>query len=200
MSPATQTTSLLLEGLHDEANQAVWTEFDQRYRGIIEAFARRLGLSDADAADAAQETLLRFVREYRAGKYDRSRGRLRSWIIGIARHSIGDLRRRGGRPGGRGSSAIAELPDDERLSAIWDAECRDVLLRRALDALRTESRIEPRTLRAFELVAFEQQPPAAVAESLGMTASDVYVAKHRVLERLREVAADLQQAWELDPE
>ena len=75
-----------------------------------------------DAADVAQETLTDFLRDYRAGKYDRRRGRLRSWISGIARHRVLDtLRQRARNQATRGESAFDELPDDARLTAIWDA-------------------------------------------------------------------------------
>jgi len=75
-SHRTTTTTALLDGLHDPANEEVWREFDTRYRPIILGFAVKLGLSDEDAADVAQDTLARFVQEYRAGRYDRTRGRL----------------------------------------------------------------------------------------------------------------------------
>ena len=59
----TRTTTALLEGLLEQTNDETWREFDARYRPIIVAFARRVGLGETDAADVAQETLLRFVRE-----------------------------------------------------------------------------------------------------------------------------------------
>jgi hypothetical protein len=71
-----RTTTALLEGLHDPADAVAWEQFDRRYRPIVVGFASRLGLADADAADVAQEVMLQFVKEYRAGKYDRQRGRL----------------------------------------------------------------------------------------------------------------------------
>ena len=84
------TTTALLEGLFDPANQELWRHFDERYRPVIIAFARRLGVEPTDAADIAQETLVQFLRDYREGKYDRNRGRLHCWIIGIAKHRIAD--------------------------------------------------------------------------------------------------------------
>ena len=89
------TTSALLDGLLEPGNEAIWREFDGRYRPIIFAFTRKLGLDESDAADVAQEAMLRFVQEYRAGKYDRQRGRLRSWIIGIVKYRAADLQRSG---------------------------------------------------------------------------------------------------------
>src|SRR5882672_6361039 len=88
-----KTTTLLLAGLTDPANREIWREFDDRYRPVLQAFARRLGLADEDADEIAQDVLARFVERYRAGEYDRERGRLRSWIFGIARTRVADWRR-----------------------------------------------------------------------------------------------------------
>ena len=66
MLEAWRTTTALLDGLFDSANQSIWREFDARYRPILMAFARRLGLNRDNAADVTQETLACFVRDYRA--------------------------------------------------------------------------------------------------------------------------------------
>lgn len=195
----TRTTSTLLEGLHDPANQDVWQEFDARYRPVLVAFGRRLGLATEDAADAAQEALLRFVKSYRGGKYQRRRGRLSSWLIGIAQHCIADqLRRRAGQREQRGVSALADLPNRDRLAEIWQAECEQEILRQALRALHEETRTDEQTIRAFELLAIEHLPPADVAARLGMTLNDVYLAKHRCLKRLRALVTTLTAAYEAD--
>lgn len=188
----------MLDGLHDPANDAVWLEFDDRYRPILIGVARRLGLGEADAADVAQETLVRFVAAYRQGKYDRDRGRLGAWLTGIARHCAAELRdRRAARREQRGLSAIDHLPDEPATMAAWDAACQAEVLRRAMERLRAESRAEDRTIRAFERVAFEHESPAEVAHAMGMTANDVYLAKHRCLKRLREIVASLSVSYEL---
>lgn len=195
----TRTTTALLQDLVDPANEGTWHVFDARYRPILVAFGRRLGLSPEDAADAAQETLARFVKSYRAGKYDRMRGRLHSWLIGIARHCIIDLQqKRASRREQRGMSAIVELPGDDPLAAVWQAECEREILEQAVASIRCESRMDERTIRAFEMLAFEQQTPAEVAASLDMTANDVYLAKHRCLKRLRAVIAGLREAYEIE--
>ena len=193
----TTTTSVLLEGLHDPANDSVWREFDGRYRPIIVGFAQRLGLTPADAADAAQETMVQFLRDYRAGKYERGRGRLRSWIIGIARHRVADLhRRKAARKEWRGVSAIAELPDEQGLTEIWDAECQRAILAAAFAELEGQSRLNARTIQAFKLQAVDQTPPAEIAATLGMSLRAVYLAKHRCLGRLREIMSTLTAAYE----
>lgn len=199
-SDHTQTTTAMLAGLHDPANEQVWRAFDDRFRPIIVAFAGRLGAQAEDAADVAQETLSQFLRDFRAGKYDRSRGRLHAWIVGIARHRLIDLqRRRAAQRERRGESAIAELPAEGELSQLWDAECREEILRAGLRELR-ETRLDPNTIRAFEMVALEESTPAAAAAALGLTVDSVYAAKNRCLAQLRTILARLHDAYEVSPE
>ena len=85
------TTTLLLNSLKDERNDEAWTDFDARYRRVIEDFAKSAGLRDDDASEVAQQTLFEFVKAYRLGRYNRERGRLHSWIIGIAQNKVADV-------------------------------------------------------------------------------------------------------------
>ena len=192
----TTTNTILLDGLVDPANDAVWREFDDRYRPVIEAFAVKLGLRPEDAADAAQETMVQFARDYRAGRYDRERGRLRSWIFGIARHRVLDAQRaRARRRERRGESALSDVQGSDDFERIWDDQWRKALLRTALDELRAGPRLEPRTLRAFELVALRGVAAAEAAREIGMSIDEIYVAKSRVLKRLRQIVSELEQNW-----
>ena len=199
MYSSTRTTTHLLDGLFDPAASEIWQEFDRRYRPIIVGLARKLGLAEEDAADVAQETLTRFVTAYRAGKYDRSRGRLRSWIIGIARYRITDaIRARASRRGWRGDSMINECPDHAEMTAIWDTERRQSILRQAVNELRTNSRTGEKTIRAFEMLTFHARKPADVAEELSMTLDDVYQAKNRVASRLRMIVGRIEILYDED--
>jgi RNA polymerase sigma-70 factor (ECF subfamily) len=191
----TRTTTALLEGLADPADEATWQAFDARYRPVIVAFGRRLGLGAEDAADAAQETLARFVRSFRDGKYDRERGRLSSWIIGIARNCIADQGQARARRREQHLSAEGELPDEATLTRIWDAECQRQILHEAVAELRRVSRTDPRTIQIFEMLAFQERPPAEIARELGVTPNDVYLAKHRCLKRLRAIVAEMERVF-----
>src|SRR5207253_803693 len=112
-------------------------EFDARYRPIILGFARRLGLSEDDAADVTQDSLLRFLSEYRLGKYDRARGTLRSWIVSIVKFRVADLNRaQQSRREKRGDSALIDLSSDDELESMWEAERRQSLLAQAVAELR----------------------------------------------------------------
>ncbi len=197
MFDATQTNTALLQGLHNAGDTAAWRVFDARYRPIIIGFARRVGLSDADAADVAQETILQFITEYRQGRYDRSRARLRAWLIGIARARVaGAFRKAAVRREKAGVTAVVDLEDDGALSSLWDQERRAAILQLAMEELRSSTRTSDKTIQAFDMLTVRQLPPAAVAEALGMTVHDVYLAKSRVAQRLREIIERVEVAFD----
>ena len=190
------TSSMLLQGLRNPENALIWSDFDGRYRPVLFAFARKLGLLDEDAREVVQETLAAFVEAFRAGKYDRDRGRLRSWLLSIARTRVAGVKRRAERQGPqRGESALFELPDDERMSAIWEAQWRETLLCEGLRQLRAGSRLNPKTLAAFEQTTLQARAPAEVARELDLSIEAVYIAKSRTLQRLQKIVARLEKDW-----
>lgn len=193
---AQTTTTRLLQGLFDPKDDAIWREFDARYRPVIYGLAMRLGLGPDDAADVAQATMVEFVRDYRRGGYDRDRGRLRAWIIGIARHQVSDaFKQRKRRRAIRGESAFAELPDDNRLMELWEAERERAILSKAMHALRATTKADPKTLQAFEMVAIQGVPAEAVALECNIEVAAVYRIKHRMTDRLRAIVTELTQAY-----
>lgn len=195
----TTTTTLLLERLRDPKDALVWEEFDARYRRILVGVGVKLGLDEEAASEAAQETLVQFVRDYREGRYDRGKGRLRAWIIGICRHRVADAHRRRARERGRrGESAMVDLADEQTVCAAWEEEQRRVVFARAMEVLRESTRTSVRTIRAFEMLAMGNVPAAEVAVELGLETAEVYRIKHRMTERLREIVAELTASYETD--
>jgi RNA polymerase sigma-70 factor (ECF subfamily) len=186
----------MLKALDDPSNQMVWVSFDARYRPLVFALARKLGLQDEDAADVAQQTLAEFLRAYRAGQYDRTRGRLSSWIISIARNQVSDVHRaRKRRRERRGQSAFANIPADEELERVWEAEQQRVIRDLAWQELRASPRMHEKTLRAFELFTLLELPVERVSTECGMSADEVYRVKYRVTNRLREIVKRLTAAY-----
>ena len=198
--PPTSTTTQLLSELHDSNNQAVWREFDARYRPLVFAFARRLHLEAEDAADVAQQTLTEFVVAYRAGRYHRDRGRLRSWVIAIAKYRAVDLiRRRQRETGWRGDSMLVQVPDEDNLAGIWESEFARHILETAIQEFRNQDRLQPETWRAFQMFALEGCRPAEVAAECGKTVAEVYRIKNRITKSLREIVDRLRLLYEEEP-
>lgn len=194
------TTSHLLDGLKDPHNQAVWHAYVGRYRPLVIQYGIRLGLSPTDAEDAAQLSLIEFCTSYQADKYDRTRGRLRDWLFGIARNQVLNYRRRqvtrGPKLIGDGSSGtdfFQAIPDEDSMAKVWEEEWRQAVMQQCLATVRAE--VEPRTFEAFELFALQGLPAEDVAAKLGITANAVFGAKRRILRRIRELLPALQDEW-----
>lgn len=197
--PARSTTTLLLDGLFDLRNEQAWGEFLARYQPIVLALMRKMGMDEDDAADVAQQTLMQFVRDYRAGRYNRGKGRLRSWILAIARNRAIDLCREHTRRRERhGDSKLDQLPGEEELSTLWDEEVRAALFDRAMNELRNDRNLHENTLRVFQLNVIESQPAEAVAAECDVTVAEVYRIKHRVTVLLREIVERLAPLYEED--
>ncbi|MDP1661995.1 MAG: sigma-70 family RNA polymerase sigma factor [Phycisphaerales bacterium] len=204
-SLSTRTTTRLLDALKDHSNEPAWGQMDARYRPVVAGLARRLGATSAEAEEVAQQTLAEFVQAYRLGRYDRGKGRLSSWILGIARNTtLGLVRKRrregvGGLGGDvAGDASIVDAADEATLRRVWTDERDRVILLRALGTLRDESAIDDRTLTAFELVALRGVPAAEVAAQCGMSVDQVYVARSRVTKSLRAKVQQMTDAFEED--
>jgi RNA polymerase sigma factor (sigma-70 family) len=184
-SPATRQS--LIVKLRDPANSAAWSEFVALYEPLVYRLARRKGLQDADSKDLAQE-VFRAV----AGAVDRwdpARGSFRGWISRIARNlMINFLTRAGNQVRGSGATSIQELleahpQEDPAATEVFDYEYKRQLFQSAAASVRGE--FTPATWQAFWQTAIENRPPQAVAQALGLSLGSVYVARSRVLARIR---------------
>ncbi|UCC30811.1 MAG: sigma-70 family RNA polymerase sigma factor [Phycisphaerales bacterium] len=193
-----KTSTILLLAIRDPGNAAGWEQFDHRYRPVLVMTARRLGLSQEDAEDAAQETLAAFAAGHRAGRYDRAKGRLRNWLLGIARHKIQDVHRSRGKremleADRRETSGFLDKISDEQVDTTYETEWRRALLRECLNEVRHH--VEHKTLEAFELFGLKQWPVSAVAARLGMSEESVYQSKSRVLKHICRLREELEESW-----
>ena len=195
-----RTTTALLTALHDSANAEAWSLFDRRYRPILLGFARSCGLSEHDTAEVAQSTLVRFIEQYREGRYDRERGRLGAWLVTIARYRVLDHRRKAqSLPRNASESTIVNLDDDRSVGDAYEAQRRLSILREAMQELQERTKTDPRTIRAFELLYYHGMTANAVAADLGMQVQEVYLAKSRVAARIREIVARIEREYEEEP-
>ncbi len=191
------TTSTILQNLTDCANHAAWDRFNRRFTGPIVRFGRQMGLTEADAEEAAQETLLAFAEGYRKGRYDRTKGRLSRWLFGIAfRQALSKKRsvvRRTAQTNAPVDSTFWDgLAGEESAATVWDKEWQESILQICLGRVREQ--VEPATYRAFELVMRDGQTPKQAADLLGVPVKAVYNAKYTVLTRLRSIKAEVEEA------
>jgi len=184
------TTTQVLEDLRRPDDTFAWNEFCTHFRPVVIKFAIRLGLSPMEAEDAAQETMLAFLKAFRDGKYTREKGRLSSWLFGVAKNVILNLRRN--RPLEQliadkttGTSFWDLVQDDHQMEQTWDVQWRRMVFDKCLSRARRE--FAPKMFHAFEQYALAGAPVAEVCRHLAMSRTAVYIAKSRVLSRLREL-------------
>jgi RNA polymerase sigma-70 factor (ECF subfamily) len=188
------TPSSLLDRLRSPADDAAWGRLLAMYGPTVECWCRRAGLSADDAADVRQEVFRTVARSIAAFRRDRPGDSFRGWLYATTRSRVTDFRRRAGRqPRAAGGTdahdRLMELPAEEsHESAVADEDVRAVY-ERCVGLIRSE--FEERTWRAFWRVAVDDRPAAEVAAELGMTPGAVYIAKSRVLKRLRDEFGDL---------
>jgi RNA polymerase sigma factor (sigma-70 family) len=195
---ATRTTTTLLDALHSHGNDLAWTHIDGRYRPVIRGLARRLGLGESNAEEVAQQSLSEFVRAYRDGRYDRSKGRLSSWIMGIAHHTTLRMIRDSRREHVADTQVLQNITDDSVLRSIWIDERDRAILAQAMSVLRQDSALDDRTMNAFELVSLRGVPALEAAAQCRMSVDQVYVARSRVTRKLRDLVEKMTTAFEED--
>ncbi len=188
------TRQSLLSRLKDWNDQESWREFFDTYWRLIYGLARRAGLTDAEAQDVVQETMLSVAKAMPGFKYDPATGSFKNWLNRLITWRIADQWRKRS-PG----QSLEERPDDthrtstlERipdphgleLEAVWNEEWRRNLLRVALE--RVKRRISLRQYQMYDFCVVQQWPVQKVARTLRVSAGRVYLAKHRVSAMVRK--------------
>ena len=204
--PATRCS--LIVKLRDPADTTAWREFVAIYEPLIYRLARRKGLQDADAQDLCQEVFRSVAAAVE--RWDPARGSFRGWLSRIARNLlINFVTRRRFQLRGSGATSVQDLLEaqpsaDPSATALFEAEYRRQVFRWAADEVRGE--FAPTTWQAFWQTAVDDRPPVEVATELRLSVGAVYVARSRVLARLKrriellgEDAAIINEAEHEDP-
>jgi len=184
-TPATRAS--LIVKLRDPSDENAWSEFVALYEPLVYRLARRKGLQDADARDLCQE-VFRVVAQA-VDRWEPGRGSFRGWLSRIARNLlINFLTRRQSQFRGSGATSVMELLDaqpapDPSASAIFEAEYQRRVFQWAANDVRGE--FTPSTWHAFWQTAVEDRSPNQVAAELGLSVGAVYIARSRVLARLK---------------
>lgn len=179
-----RTRRSIIDRLGDWEDRATWDRFYQTYWKVIHAFARQHGLRNDEAFDVVQETVLAIAHQAQKGQYDAAEGRFKSWLFQQTRWRITDHFRRRGREFSLEDEAPGETPGLERVpdgldrEAVWETEWKANALAVAMERLRSE--IAPRQYQIFELSVVKSWPVARVRETLGVSAAQIYLARHRV--------------------
>jgi len=195
MPESPETRASLLVRIRDPGDKDAWRQFVALYAPPIHRLARQRGLQDADAADLTQEVLRTVSVAAPALIYDPGRGSFRGWLYTVTCNKIHDFREsRLNRERGGGDSAtqrlLAEIPADNDEADRWERDYQRHVFALAADAVRAE--FAAVTWQAFWLVAVECKSGEEAAQILDLSVGAVYVAKSRVLARLKKQVQQLE--------
>ena len=182
-----QTPVSLLERLRSGPANADWQRFVELYSPLIVTWLTKFGADDAAVQDVGQEVMIAVWSHI--GNFERRAGHFRGWLWTLTRNKYREHWRR--MPSHLVGMVDAEQqPDDcDGVSQYVDDEYRQYLVGRAMALMRAD--FEPTTWQAcWEFVA-EGRSADNVASRFGITAHAVYLAKARVLRRLRQELAGL---------
>lgn len=197
MDATPSTRASLLVRLRNPQDERAWAEFTAIYSPLIYRLARRKGLQDADAADLVQEVLRAVAFAIDRWDPDPARGPFRNWLFRIARNlMINFLASQHRHPRGVGGEDLvnlleAQTPASQQDSAQFDLEYKRQLFRWAADQIRDE--FHETTWSAFWKTWVEGSKAKEVAGELGMSLGAVYMARSRVLARLRQVIEGVER-------
>ncbi len=183
------TRPSLLIRLRDTADTEAWTQFVRLYTPLVFGYCTRHGLHEADAADVSQEVMRVASQAMPEFRYDPHRGRFHAWLLQTTRHRLHKFYTRAQRdPRSASETTIERLVDGEGgpdEQARWEEEYRQRLFDWAAEKARPE--FQAATWEAFWLTAVESDPVKGVAGKLGISVGAVYIARSRVIARLREL-------------
>ena len=180
-----ESTSIsLLNRLQQPRAELAWQRFVELYAPLIFFWGRQKGLEPADASDLVQDVLSDLVIKLRTFRYDPSQ-RFRGWLRTVAVNRAHSMRKRLElAPQSVDASSLSLLAEDDDSDLLADLEYRCRIALRALELLRAD--FEPTTWQAAWMQIVNGQKAPEVSRSLGLSVNAVYVAKSRVLTRLRQ--------------
>jgi RNA polymerase sigma-70 factor (ECF subfamily) len=197
MSQIPETRPSLLLRLRDPQDSEARGEFLDIYEPLIQRLAKRRGFQDADARELSQDVFIAVSGAIDRWDPDRSRGTFRGWLFRIARNlMINFLRREGRQPAATGDTDFLKLLNEQpdpnaEETAFFDLEYRRELFRWAAE--RTRLAVTEASWSAFRETCVEGRAADDVAAELGMTRGAVYVAKSRVMARLRKLIQSVEK-------
>jgi RNA polymerase sigma-70 factor, ECF subfamily len=179
MSESTSPT--LLSRLRRSDDNDAWKRFVVLYTPLLSYWASKAGIQPADAAELIQEVLIVLLRSLPNFQYDPNRS-FRAWLHTLLRTKWIDRQRR--RPQATMAAGLSAVAGPDDFMELEDEEFRKLLVQRALQL--AEEEFGHNTVQAFRATALESRPASEVAAELSISENAVYLAKRRVMQRLRE--------------
>jgi RNA polymerase sigma factor (sigma-70 family) len=198
------TRHSLLRRLKDWGDQASWEDFFNSYWRLIYGVAIQAGLTDAEAQDVVQETVIAVAKNIKDFKVGSEHGSFKAWLLKLTRWRITDQFRKRPRfasPVERASEGTAHTATTDRiadpaslnLEAAWNRDWEQNLMQVATE--RVQQQVDAAQFQMFHLHAIRQWPAQKVARKLNVKIGKVYFAKYRITRLIKKEVKRLEAEW-----
>ena len=202
-----KTRRSLIDRLRNLEDQASWREFFNTYWKLIYSVALKAGLTEDEAEEVVQETVITVVKQIDSFAYDPNVSTFKHWLLHKTEWRIIDqirkrppdflVRARRRADDTARTPTVERVPDPAslRLEAVWDEEWEKNLIDAAME--RIKSRVKVEHYQIFYLSAVKKMPARKVAELIGVNVAQVYLVKHRLAGQVkREIDRLKRKDWQ----
>jgi len=197
-----KTRKSLIARLDNWEDQRTWDEFYQTYWRLIYSVGLKSGLRSEEAFDCVQETILSIAKQSKKKMYDPEKGSFKTWLMNMTSWRINDQFNKrkkdtafleGAHDDDRNTSMIDrfEDPKGDVLNRLWDVEWKQNLAEAALDKVKAQ--VSPKQYQIFDYYVVKQWEAKKVQNLLGVSMSQIYLAKHRVGSVLKKEISKLEE-------
>lgn len=186
-----ETRQTLLDRLKNWDDQESWRQFFNTYWRLLHSVAIQAGLTESEAQDAVQETIISVAKTMPKFQYDPARCSFKTWLFHLAQKRITDQFRK--RPpavlsaDSEAATSTTRTATVERvadpasvdLDGVWEQEWQKNIFDAAVARVKTRASVEQ--YQIFDFYVLRNWPVTKVATALGISAARVYLAKHRVM-------------------
>ena len=196
------TRKSLISRLKNWDDQRSWNDFFNTYSKLMYGVAIQAGLTDAEAKEVVQETVISVAKKIAEFHYDPAVGSFKGWLLTTTRWRITDQFRKRQRDAARlkvrnrtstGTATIERVPDPAPcdLDAICEKEWQKTVFEAALRKVKEQ--VNPKHYQIFDLYVVKRWPAHKVATTLGITSGKVFLVKHRMAALLKAEIKRLEE-------
>ena len=186
------TRSSVIRAVADTENEAAWQRFFDLYAGFVFSIARSKGLNDTDADDIVQMVFVDLMRNLLSFKYDREKGRFRSYLAALVKWRVIDRLKAVRRDADlkadfmEEAKSAATTEDEDFEEREWQSAAMEETLR------RIKPEVRPEHYAAFVASAVEGQDTDVVTKLYGISRDSLYQIRKRLTVKLREKLAEVR--------
>jgi RNA polymerase sigma-70 factor (ECF subfamily) len=194
------TRDSLLSRLKQWDDHESWRDFFNTYWKLVYGVAIKSGLTEQEAQEVVQETVITVARRIPEFEYNPKRCSFKTWLLNLTRWRIVDqIRKR--KPDGLQNHSdqstrtafVERVPDPSGfdLDNVWNQEWEQYVMETAI--AKVKRKVKPEQYQMFDLCTFKEWPVKKTARELGVSLGTVYLARHRVAALIRKEIKQIER-------